>query len=68
LHKLSKTFDYKNNAGALVIGLQKTAVKTHGSADKKQFYSSIQMLYKVIKKNVIEQIKKEIVNDTSRNI
>lgn len=44
----------------MVLGLQKVAFKTHGSADKKQFYSSIRMMYEVIKKNVIDKIKKEV--------
>jgi glycerol-3-phosphate acyltransferase PlsX len=55
--KLSRTFDYKNNAGAFVIGLQKVAVKTHGSADEQQFSSSIRMLYEAINKNVVGNIR-----------
>lgn len=60
IKSVSKKFDYRNNAGAMVLGLQKVAFKTHGSADKKQFYSSIRMMYEVIKKNVIDKIKKEV--------
>jgi len=57
---LSKTFNYKNNAGALVIGLNKVAVKTHGSADQKQFFSAIEMLYQSINQDVIGKIKNQI--------
>ena len=56
---IKRTFDYRNNAGALVIGLNKIAVKTHGSADKQQFYSSLQMLYKSVKNNIINEIKQK---------
>jgi glycerol-3-phosphate acyltransferase PlsX len=42
----------------MVVGVEKVAFKTHGSADKKQFYSSIRMMYETIKNNVIEQIQK----------
>lgn len=59
--KMKKTFDYKENAGAFVLGLNKICVKTHGSADKQQFLSSLRMLYNSIKNNVIENIKKEII-------
>lgn len=60
---LKKTFDYKNNAGALVIGLNKIAVKTHGSADYQQFYSSLEMLYKSINNNVIDKIKESLKHE-----
>lgn len=55
-----KTFDYKNNAGAIVLGLKKVAIKTHGSADYRQFYSSLEMMYKTVKSNVIEKINIEM--------
>lgn len=42
IKRLKHTFDYKNNAGALVVGLKKPAVKTHGSADAQQFYSALE--------------------------
>lgn len=57
---VKKTFDYKNNAGALVIGLNKIAVKTHGNADYQQFYSSLSMLYRSVKNNVIDKIKENL--------
>ena len=57
---LKKTFDYRNNAGAIVIGLNKPAVKTHGSADMKQFYSALEMLKKVIDVNLVKKIKDNI--------
>lgn len=53
---LKKRFDYKNNAGAFVIGLQKIAFKTHGSADYKQFYSSLRMLKETVESNVIKDL------------
>lgn len=59
---MKKTFDYKENAGAFVLGLNQICVKTHGSADKQQFLSSLRMLYDSIKNNVINNIKIEITN------
>lgn len=50
---LKKKFDYKNNAGAIVLGLNKIAVKTHGSADYKQFFSSLRMLKETVDADII---------------
>ncbi len=60
LKKVFNKFDYKNNAGAFVLGLNKICVKTHGSADYKQFYSSLRMLYNSVNNSIIEKIKDEI--------
>ncbi len=59
LLSLKKKFDYKNNAGAFVVGLQKIALKTHGSADYKQFYSSLRMLRDTVKSNIINDFKEK---------
>lgn len=56
LKKIKKQYDYKNNAGAIVIGLQKIAVKTHGSADYLQFYSSLRLLRETINSNLITHL------------
>ena len=53
---IKNQFDYKNNAGALVLGVKKLCVKTHGSADKKQFLSSLKLLYSCIENKIIEKI------------
>jgi glycerol-3-phosphate acyltransferase PlsX len=63
IKKVSKKMDYRNNAGAMVIGLKKVAFKTHGSADKTQFFSSIRMMYETINKRVIEQIQEGIKDE-----
>ncbi|MEG2198460.1 MAG: phosphate acyltransferase PlsX [Malacoplasma sp.] len=62
LLRLKKKFDYKNNAGALVIGLNKVAIKTHGNADYKQFFSSLKMLKESIEFNIINDIKEKFKN------
>lgn len=60
---LKNKFDYKNNAGAIVIGLEKVAVKTHGSADYKQFYSSLRMLKETVENDVVNKIKEQFNNE-----
>ncbi|MGL4951786.1 MAG: phosphate acyltransferase PlsX, partial [Mycoplasma sp.] len=64
LLSMKKKFDYKNNAGAFVLGLNKMAVKTHGSADFKQFYSALRMLKESIDNNILEKIKKTLENES----
>lgn len=57
--KILKTFDYKNNAGAIVMGLKRLAVKTHGSADEKQFYSTINLTCLSLKNKLINWLEKD---------
>ena len=52
-------YDYKNNAGAIVIGLNKIAIKTHGSADKKQFYSSLRLMKQTVLANLVNVLESE---------
>lgn len=54
---LTKTFDYRNNAGAIVLGANGIAIKTHGSADAKQFYAALRMAYDCIDNNLLHNIK-----------
>lgn len=56
---IKNKYDYKNNAGAIVLGLNKIAIKTHGSADYKQFYSSLRLLKETIKTDLINILEKE---------
>ena len=60
LKKVTKKFDYKDHAGAFVLGLNELAVKTHGSADKRQFLSSLKLLYNSIKFDVLNKMKESL--------
>ena len=55
---IAKTFDYRNNAAAIVLGVNGIAIKTHGSADKVQFLSALNMAYNSINKRIIDKLKK----------
>jgi phosphate acyltransferase len=57
LKKVSKIFDYRNNAGAIVLGLKHIAVKTHGSADEVQYYSTLRMARDCVINDIIGRIK-----------
>ncbi|MBQ0045610.1 MAG: phosphate acyltransferase PlsX [Mycoplasma sp.] len=54
---LTRTFDYRNNAGAIVLGANGIAIKTHGSADAKQFYAALRMAYDCVENNLLHNIK-----------
>lgn len=60
---IKNKYDYKNNAGAIVLGLNNIAVKTHGSADYKQFYSSLRLLKDTVKADLINILKREFEKD-----
>lgn len=57
IKNITKTFDYKNNAGAFILGLNKIAMKTHGSADFKQFFSSLRMTKSILEANLINKLE-----------
>ncbi len=54
---LTHTFDYRNNAGAIVLGADGIAIKTHGSADAKQFYAALRMAHECVNNNLLHNIK-----------
>lgn len=58
INTLTKTFDYRNNAGAIVLGANGIAIKTHGSADAKQFYAALRMAYDCVNNNLLHNIKR----------
>lgn len=60
LKKIKKNFDYRNNASALMLGIKKIAVKTHGSSDKKSWISAFEMLRMAVINNFITKIEKII--------
>ena len=54
---LSKRFDYRNNAGAIVLGANGIAIKTHGSADAKQFYAALKVAYDCVNNQLLHNMK-----------
>jgi glycerol-3-phosphate acyltransferase PlsX len=58
LKHITNKFNYKNYAGAIVLGVNAIAIKTHGSADRKQFYSALKIARQCIANNFLSAIKK----------
>ncbi len=58
--KVREAFDYKNFAGALVLGLNCIAIKAHGNADEKEFLSALELAKNSVENNIIEKIEKAV--------
>ena len=57
---MKKTMDYKSVGGALLLGVNGVVVKAHGNSDAQSFESALNVLYKMIKNDVVNEIKKGI--------
>jgi glycerol-3-phosphate acyltransferase PlsX len=57
----ARTFNYKANSGAFVVGLSKNIVKTHGNSGPEEFASSLKIIYEAIKNDLINRIQKALV-------
>ena len=53
--------------GAIFLGLNETVVKSHGSTNEVGFYYSIDLCYKIIKGNLMDQIKSNLDHLNGRN-
>lgn len=52
--------DYKRYGGAMLIGVNKIAVKSHGNADATTFYNAIRLAYNLAKNDLIGKIKESL--------
>ena len=66
LKKFKNKLDPRKYNGAIFLGLKGPVVKSHGGIDSIGFYHSIDLCYKIIKGNLMTEIKKNLKH--SRNI
>ena len=66
LKKFKKKLDPRKFNGAIFLGLNGPVVKSHGSTDSTGFYHSVDLCYKIVKGNLINQIKDNLshLNDS----
>lgn len=57
--EMKETMDYRKTGGAILLGINGVAVKTHGNSDAKFIYYSIKLAKKMIDVNIVDAIKKE---------
>ena len=60
LSKFKKKLDPRKYNGAIFLGLNGPVVKSHGGTDYIGFYHSIDLCYKIVKGNLMLQIKKNL--------
>ena len=60
LKKFKKKLDPRLYNGAILLGLDKPVIKSHGSTDKIGFANSLKVCEKIIKNQLIDKIKKNI--------
>lgn len=60
IKEMLEIMNYKRVGGALLVGVNKVAVKAHGNADEESFYGSINVAYTSAKANSVERIKKNL--------
>ena len=60
LNKFKKKLDPRKYNGAIFLGLNGPVVKSHGGTDYIGFYHSIDLCYKIVKGNLMLQIKKNL--------
>ena len=61
LKKFKKKLDPRLYNGAIFLGLDKPVIKSHGSTDEVGFANSLKVCEKIIKGNLIDKIKKNII-------
>lgn len=63
LKKFKQKLDPRKYNGAIFLGLKGPVVKSHGSTDEVGFYHSIDLCYRIVKGDLMRQIKKNLEND-----
>ena len=61
LKKFKKKLDPRLYNGAILLGLDKPVIKSHGSTDSIGFANSLKVSEQIIKGNLIDKIKKNII-------
>ena len=65
LKKFKDKLDPRRYNGAIFLGLNGPVVKSHGGIDSTGFYYSLDLCYKIVKGNLMSQIKKNLNHSKS---
>tara|TARA_B100000963_G_scaffold347456_1_gene353811 strand:+ start:7236 stop:8270 length:1035 start_codon:yes stop_codon:yes gene_type:complete len=65
LKKFKDRLDPRKYNGAIFLGLNGPVVKSHGGIDSTGFYYSIDLCYKIVKGNLMNQVKKNLKHSKS---
>ncbi|MDY3899258.1 MAG: phosphate acyltransferase PlsX [Bacilli bacterium] len=64
IYEIKDFMDYNNYGGAVMLGVNKTIVKGHGSTKALSIFHSINLAYKIESNNLREKIAREIKENT----
>ncbi len=67
LKKFKDKLDPRKYNGAIFLGLNGPVVKSHGGIDSVGFYHSIDLCYKIVKGDLMYQIKNNLNDDTKKD-
>ena len=62
LKKFKSKLDPRKYNGAIFLGLNGPVVKSHGGVDSYGFYHSINLCYKIVKGNLMKQVKNNLMH------
>ena len=62
LKKFKNKLDPRRYNGAILLGLNGPVVKSHGGTDSLGFYYSVDLCYKIIRGNLMDQIKNNLTH------
>ncbi|WP_338970331.1 phosphate acyltransferase PlsX [Spiroplasma endosymbiont of Labia minor] len=57
--EVANKFDYKNHAGAILLGIDGIVFKSHGSSDIQSFEATLRMTYDAVKNDVVSKLKQQ---------
>jgi len=61
--EISKTMDYKEVGGAMLVGVNNAVVKAHGNSDPKGFFSAMKILRRMVINRMVDSIKEGVKAD-----
>ena len=65
LKKFKNKFDPRKYNGAIFLGLNGPVVKSHGGIDAIGFFHSIDLCYKIVKGNLMSEVRKNLKHSES---
>jgi glycerol-3-phosphate acyltransferase PlsX len=57
IKEMQETMNYKKTGGAILLGINGVAIKTHGNSDAEFFSYSLDLAYKMVKCDIVGKIK-----------
>ena len=63
IKEMKETMDYKKTGGAILLGINGVAIKTHGNSNAKFFYYSMKLANKMVRADIVNVIKKEFATN-----